>query len=104
MTTKVNTPLLFTQTNKCNAKELVSLMSDHQNKGESNTCDECLVKCETQRLCESNTCVELIDENYNSFNWKLYKGIIYSSLSSVFFSLCSVIVKYLKVSNDKLSR
>ena len=27
----------------------------------------------------------------------VYKGVFYSSLSSVFFSLCSVIVKYLKV-------
>ncbi len=31
-------------------------------------------------------------------NWSLYKGIFYSSLSSVFFSLSAVIVKYLKVS------
>lgn len=33
-------------------------------------------------------------------NLKLYKGIFYSSLSSVFFSLCSVIVKYLDVSKS----
>lgn len=31
-------------------------------------------------------------------NWSLYKGIFYSSLSSVFFSLSAVIVKFLKVS------
>ena len=35
-------------------------------------------------------------------NLKLYKGIFYSSLSSLFFSLCSVIVKYLDVSKSHL--
>ncbi|KAH7637593.1 hypothetical protein HUG17_8697 [Dermatophagoides farinae] len=34
--------------------------------------------------------------NINSCNFALYKGIFYSSLSSVFFSLSAVIVKYLK--------
>lgn len=28
--------------------------------------------------------------------WNIYKGIFYSSLSSIFFSICSVIVKYMK--------
>lgn len=33
----------------------------------------------------------------NSTKWCIYKGLIYSSLSSLCFSLCAAIVKYLKV-------
>ncbi|KAI2805208.1 hypothetical protein BLOT_004200 [Blomia tropicalis] len=71
---------------------------------------------ETQRLVGGSS-IGLIntdhdDEDYDSdgyessslnpkngkcgFNWSLYKGIFYSSLSSIFFSLSAVIVKYLK--------
>lgn len=45
------------------------------------------------------------DDQSNALNgkqpskWSLYRGIFYSSLSSVFFSLSAVIVKYLKVSS-----
>lgn len=34
----------------------------------------------------------------NSAKWSIYKGLIYSSLSSLCFSLCAAIVKYLRVS------
>ena len=102
MGTILNSPLLGPQTNgkDIHCQQLSTLMSDHQKNEDPNSGDDYQFNSETQRLHESEVCDELFDENYNSFNWKLYKGIIFSSLSSVFFSLCSVIVKYLDVSID----
>lgn len=104
MGTILNSPLLGSQTNGKDMNQLLTLMSDQKNDDPiGGPGDDYLSNSETQRLHESEVCDELFDENYNTFNWKLYKGIVYSSLSSVFFSLCSVIVKYLDVSRDHWS-
>ena len=68
------------------------------------------INCETQRLVDTSNRILFDDSSNDEFeddknsldntrNCGLYQGIIYSSLSSVFFSLCAVIVKYLKVTN-----
>lgn len=97
MGTILNSPLLGPQTN--GKPDISQLLTFGKSLDETNSGDDShQCNSETQRLHESEVCDELFDDNYYSFNWKLYKGIVFSSLSSVFFSLCSVIVKYLDVS------
>lgn len=90
MGTILNSPLVKNTINGRDVSQLNTIRERHDSSG-----DEFCNNSETERLHSTDVCDELIDENEDQFNWKLYKGIIYSSLSSVFFSLCSVIVKYL---------
>ncbi len=92
MGTILNSPLVSANFGIKDMSQLQTIRERNDSSGDD------FVNSETERLHETDVCDELIDENEESFNWKLYKGIIYSSLSSVFFSLCSVIVKYLDVS------
>jgi hypothetical protein len=98
MGTILNSPLVSANFGNKDVSQLQTIRERNDSSG-----DDFVSNSETERLHETDVCDELIDENEQSFNWKLYKGIIYSSLSSVFFSLCSVIVKYLDVSQFLLT-
>lgn len=53
--------------------------------------------CESSRLHEADSETASLYPSSGA-KFSVYKGILYSSLSSLFFSLCSAIVKYLDVS------
>lgn len=88
----VKNPKLVPKVNGKYVNQLLVLpISDHQISYQSdNSCDDS--QSETKRLCNDSD-----DENNPSINWILFKGILFSGLSGALFSMCSVIVKYLKV-------
>jgi hypothetical protein len=79
MGTILNSPLVSANFGIKDMSQLQTIRERNDSSG-----DDFVNNSETERLHETDVCDELIDENEESFNWKLYKGMIYSSLSSVF--------------------
>ena len=73
-------------------------MSEHQKNDDPNSCDDYQFNSETQRLHESEVCDELFDENYSSFNWKLYKR---NHIFIAQFSLLLLVFRYRQVFGRK---
>ncbi len=80
MGTVLNSPLVSANFGIKDTLQLQTIREHNDSSGD----DFFVNNSETERLHETDVCDELIDENEESFNWKLYKGMIYSSLSSVF--------------------
>lgn len=54
---------------------------------------------EDDDVLDESSSLNFISPDYKTANyskWNIYKGILFSSLSTIFFSMCSVIVKYMK--------
>lgn len=101
--TILNDPILSPNSNlkfEDTKMKIICQHENHQNSHYRNSDDEHddeTNESETSRLHDEENDTSALFPNYRS-TFNIYKGILYSSLSSLFFSLSSVIVKYLEAS------